>query len=113
MFLHVFNKIAKAGNIALACRVLILLGCRNRQKLKKSQTCYFLKQEDGNVWGGFCEITENGSREVAKNDRFLHSFFAPGGITQRLRFTIPLMVFGNFAIFQDPEIQKGQKPLEG
>ena len=104
-------KIAKVQNTHICCHILVLLGGRNHQKSENHEKGYSLKQ-NGNVLGGFCEITENGSREVAKNDRFLQSFCAPGGITKRLRFSTPLMVFGHFVIFQDPEIQKGQKPLE-
>ena len=40
----------------------------------------------------FSEITENASRELAKDDRFLHSFFASGGITEPVIFATPLMV---------------------
>ena len=112
MFSLIFNKIAKAGNLALACRLLILLGGQNHQKSKTLQKCYILKQ-NANVLGGFCEITENASREVVKNISNYCSFCAPGENTKRLRFSTPLMLFGHFVNFWNPDFQKGQIPLEG
>ena len=113
MFLRGFNGNRKSAKHTYSLSFFWYfwgVGITRNRKTSKNVTFFALK---GNVWGGFCEITENASRELAKNDRFLHSFFAPGGITQRLRFLTPPDVFGHFVIFQDPEIQKGQKPLEG
>ena len=69
MLLCVFNKIAKAENLAPACRLLVLLGGRNHRKSKICGKGYLLKQ-NGNVLRGFPGITENASRELAKNDGF-------------------------------------------
>ena len=70
MFLMISNKIAQAENIALACRLLILLGGRNHQKSENIQKSYLLKQKTQTFGEGFAKSLKTRRAKLQKTSGF-------------------------------------------
>ena len=113
MFLCVFNENRKSAKHTYLLSYFDTFGGSESPEIGKPPKRLPFKAKTHAFQAVFAKSLKTHHAKLQKNIRFLHSFYAPGENTKRLRFSTPLMLFGHFVNFWNPDFQKGQIPLEG